>query len=107
MALSGAQDRVLKAIETWIEEHNYPPTVRDLCQATGLTSPATVYHHLQALEGKGYIERDPSKSRTIVVKERDPDERPCVMDCGRTTTDVESRLCYTCAADAAEDRTGA
>src|SRR5260370_35689185 len=44
---------------------SYPPTVREIGEAVGLSSGSTVQNHLNTLERKGYIRRDPTKSRTI------------------------------------------
>jgi len=46
---------------------NYPPSVREICQAMGLSSSSTVHAHLKALERKGYIKRDPTKPRAIEI----------------------------------------
>lgn len=58
---------VLNCIENCIREKGYGPTVREVCQALGLSSPSTVHVHLKALEDKGYIKRDPLKSRSIAL----------------------------------------
>jgi len=52
-------------MESSTVELGYPPTVREICKATGLRSPRSVSQHLQALERKGYIERGRDKSRAI------------------------------------------
>lgn len=59
------QQAVLDNIEKHIREKGYGPTVREVCQELGLSSPSTVHVHLKALEQKGYIKRDPLKSRSI------------------------------------------
>lgn len=59
------QQAVLDNIEKHIREKGYGPTVREVCQDLGLSSPSTVHVHLKALEEKGYIKRDPLKSRSI------------------------------------------
>lgn len=59
------QKAVLDNIEKHIREKGYGPTVREVCQELGLSSPSTVHVHLKALEEKGYIRRDPMKSRSI------------------------------------------
>ncbi|NGM17076.1 transcriptional repressor LexA [Xiamenia xianingshaonis] len=61
------QRAVLECIEACIEEKGYGPTVREVCQSLGLSSPSTVHVHLRALEEKGYIKRDPLKSRSIAL----------------------------------------
>lgn len=59
------QQAVLDDIEKHIREKGYGPTVREVCQDLGLSSPSTVHVHLKALEEKGFIRRDPLKSRSI------------------------------------------
>lgn len=61
------QQAVLDVIEQCIREKGYGPTVREVCQALGLSSPSTVHVHLKALEEKGLIKRDPLKSRSIAL----------------------------------------
>lgn len=66
------QKAVLDFIAQTIDETGIAPTVRDICDGLGLSSPSTVHVHLKTLEEKGYIHRDPLKSRciTIVGQER-------------------------------------
>lgn len=59
------QKAVLDDIERHIAEKGYGPTVREVCEDLGLSSPSTVHVHLKALEEKGFIKRDPLKSRSI------------------------------------------
>ena len=61
------QQAVLDCIEACIREKGYGPTVREVCQSLGLSSPSTVHVHLKALEDKGFIKRDPLKSRSIAL----------------------------------------
>lgn len=61
------QQAVLDCIEACIHEKGYGPTVREICQSLGLSSPSTVHVHLKALEEKGLIKRDPLKSRSITL----------------------------------------
>ena len=61
------QQAVLSAIEDCIREKGYGPTVREVCQSLGLSSPSTVHVHLKALEDKDFIKRDPLKSRSIAL----------------------------------------
>ena len=49
-------------------ERGYPPSVREIGEAVGLTSPSTVHSHLLTLERAGYLRRDPSKPRAIEVR---------------------------------------
>ncbi len=63
--LTSRQREILDFMESFTREHGYPPTVREICAATGLRSPRSVSQHLQALERKGYIARGRDKSRAI------------------------------------------
>jgi repressor LexA len=56
--LSDRQQRVLTVIRGWVEEHGYPPTVREIGAAVGLVSTSSVSHHLKSLERLGYLRRD-------------------------------------------------
>ncbi len=69
--LTKKQKAVLECIEDCIAKKGYGPTVREICAEIGLSSPSTVHVHLKALEEKGYIERDPLKSRSIMLKQND------------------------------------
>jgi repressor LexA len=57
---------------SFTEESGYPPTVREICKATGLKSPRSASQHLQALERKGYIQRGKDKSRAIRFLDKRP-----------------------------------
>ena len=61
------QKAVLDFIEKTIDETGIAPTVRDICEGLGLSSPSTVHVHLKTLEDKGLIHRDPLKSRCITI----------------------------------------
>lgn len=62
------QHEILTFIEQQSRERGYPPSVREIGEATGLTSPSTVHSHLTTLERLGYLKRDPSKPRAIEVR---------------------------------------
>ena len=66
-SLTKKQKAVLSCIENCIAEKGYGPTVREICQELGLSSPSTVHVHLNSLEKKGYIKRDAMKSRSITL----------------------------------------
>jgi repressor LexA len=66
-ALNPRQREILEFLRDHKRSHAYPPTVREIGQAVGLSSSSTVQNHLNALEQKGYIRRDPTKSRTVEV----------------------------------------
>lgn len=61
------QHEILQFIHDEVTDRGYPPTVREICNATGLASTSTVHGHLARLEKHGYIVRDPSKPRAIEV----------------------------------------
>ena len=63
--LTRKQQAVMDCIERCIQKKGYGPTVREICAELGLSSPSTVHVHLKTLEQKGYIVRDPLKSRSI------------------------------------------
>ena len=66
--LTPRQREVLEIIERHMREHGYPPSVREIGEAVGLTSPSTVHAHLNALQRHGYLRRDPTKPRAIEVR---------------------------------------
>jgi repressor LexA len=61
------QKEVLEVIRTWVERFGYPPSVREIGEAVGLTSTSSVAYQLRALEQKGYLRRDPNRPRAIGV----------------------------------------
>jgi len=65
--LSSRQLAILEIIKKEIAFKGYPPSVREIGEAVGLTSSSTVHNHLNILEQKGYIRRDPTKPRAIEV----------------------------------------
>ena len=67
-ALTARQRQVLEIIEQHTRQHGYPPSVREIGEAVGLTSPSTVHAHLAALQRRGYLRRDPTKPRAIEVR---------------------------------------
>ena len=65
--LSGKRLQILNFIADSQRERGYPPSVREIGEAVGLTSSATVHTHLAVLQREGYLSRDPSKPRAIQV----------------------------------------
>ena len=63
--LTKRQEDALKFIKTYIVSHGYPPTVREIAEALGVNSPATIQAHLDCLANKGYIKKGNGKNRTI------------------------------------------
>jgi repressor LexA len=70
--LTERQREILDYLRKMLRENAYPPTVREIGLAIGLSSSSTVQNHLNTLERKGYIHRDPSKSRAIELVDKDP-----------------------------------
>lgn len=67
--LSPKQQEILNCIKQEIIHKGYPPSVREICLVVGLKSTSTVHGHLNKLEEKGYIRRDPTKPRAIEILE--------------------------------------
>jgi repressor LexA len=67
--LSERQQEILEFVNQHVDANGYPPTVREIGQAVGLTSPSTVHAHLARLEAAGLIRRDPTKPRALEVIE--------------------------------------
>jgi repressor LexA len=65
--LTGKQQEILEFIRKEIASKGYPPSVREICSAVGLKSTSTVHGHLERLEKKGIIRRDPTKPRAIEI----------------------------------------
>jgi len=65
--ISNRQKTILDFIKAEVKEKGYPPSVREIGEAVGLASSSTVHGHLERLEKKGYIRRDPTKPRAIEI----------------------------------------
>ncbi|HEX2232707.1 MAG TPA: transcriptional repressor LexA [Thermoleophilaceae bacterium] len=65
--LTKRQQEIFDFIKRYAGEHGYPPTVRDIGKAIGLTSSSTVHAHLANLEKVGLLRRDPTKPRALEV----------------------------------------
>lgn len=66
-SLAPNHEKTLQLIQKNIRERGYPPTVREICKAVGVTSSATAHKYLTILEKKGYIHREKEKSRAIQI----------------------------------------
>jgi repressor LexA len=66
--LTDRQRAILDFIVTQQQERGFPPSVREIGSAVGLTSPSTVHTHLATLQRRGYLRRDPTKPRAIEVR---------------------------------------
>ena len=65
--LTGKRQQILECIASSLRERGYPPSVREIGEAVGLTSSSTVHAHLAVLQREGYLRRDPTKPRAIEV----------------------------------------
>lgn len=65
--LSTRQKEIFNFIKMEIRKKGYPPSVREIGNAVGLSSSSTVHGHLAQIEKKGYIRRDPTKPRAIEI----------------------------------------
>jgi repressor LexA len=70
--LTARQKRILREIQRAVDKRGYPPSVREIGEVVGLTSPSSVNYQLRMLEQKGYLRRDPNRPRAIEVLS--PDE---------------------------------
>jgi repressor LexA len=68
LPLTGKRLEVLDYIDRTQRERGYPPSVREICEAVGLTSTSTVHAHLATLQKQGFLRRDPTKPRAIEVR---------------------------------------
>lgn len=65
--LTPRQRRILEVLRTMVERRGYPPSVREIGDAVGLTSTSSVAHQLKVLETKGFLRRDPHRPRAVEV----------------------------------------
>ncbi|HWE56167.1 MAG TPA: transcriptional repressor LexA [Acidimicrobiales bacterium] len=66
--LTGKRREILEFIASHQRDRGYPPSVREIGEAVGLTSSSTVHTHLTTLQRQGYLRRDPTKPRAIEVR---------------------------------------
>ena len=81
--LTRQQQAVYDFVKSYIEEKSYPPTIREIGAAVGLSSTSTVHSHVKTLIDKGYLVSSPSTQRTIALampenKQRHVMDVPCV-----------------------------
>lgn len=75
--LTDRQRRIMQVIEESVRRHGYPPTLREIGDATGLASTSSVSHQLISLQRKGYVSRGAGRPRSAVVRPvADPEPRP-------------------------------
>jgi repressor LexA len=63
--LTARQQEIWQFLVRYVDDHGYPPTVREIGEAVGLASPSTVHAHLANLERAGLLRRDPTKPRAL------------------------------------------
>ena len=75
--LTAREKKILDFLREVITEKGYPPTVREICGAVGIKSTSTVYKDINSLVRKGYMKKDPSKPRALlIVQQEEPEEYP-------------------------------
>ena len=77
--ISTRQREILDYIRDTVADRGYPPSVREIGEAVGLSSPSTVHSHLSTLEAAGHLRRDPTKPRAIEILD-EPAGRSDVRD---------------------------
>lgn len=82
--LTARQRDILAVIRSAVEERGYPPSVREIGEAVGLTSPSSVAHQLGVLEKKGLLRRDANRPRALVVA----DESGSAVEAGADVTGI-------------------
>lgn len=68
IALTGKRRQILEFIAEQVKERGFPPSVREIGEAVGLSSSSTVHTHLKVLQREGFLQRDPTKPRAILVR---------------------------------------
>jgi repressor LexA len=72
VGLTPRQNKVLEVIRESVERRGYPPSMREIGEAVGLTSTSSVAHQLTTLEKKGFLRRDPNRPRAVEVRSPAP-----------------------------------
>jgi repressor LexA len=78
-ALTERQRTILDVIRASVTSRGYPPSIREIGDAVGLTSTSSVAHQLRTLERKGYLRRDPNRPRAVDVRGADEVAAPPVL----------------------------
>jgi repressor LexA len=76
--LSPRQAAVLQIIETYIEQHDYPPTIQELCELGQVSSTSTMHQHVKALERKGYLSPQNGRKRSLALVGSEPRGIPLI-----------------------------
>ncbi len=78
--LTERQRTILEVIRTSVTTRGYPPSIREIGDAVGLTSTSSVAHQLRTLERKGYLRRDPNRPRAVDVRGTEDSAAPVITD---------------------------
>jgi repressor LexA len=78
-ALTPRQRTILDVIRASVTTRGYPPSIREIGDAVGLTSTSSVAHQLRTLEKKGYLRRDPNRPRAVDVRSAEDMSKPTVI----------------------------
>ncbi len=78
--LTERQRTILEVIRASVTSRGYPPSIREIGDAVGLTSTSSVAHQLRTLERKGYLRRDPNRPRAVDVRGADDAAQPVLTD---------------------------
>lgn len=78
-ALSVRQQKIVSFIARFLDEYGYPPSMREIAAAVGLSSTSSVAYQLQALEKKGALRQDPNRPRAYVLPDARPEASPAVV----------------------------
>ncbi|PXY24983.1 repressor LexA [Prauserella sp. PE36] len=79
-SLTPRQQKVLEVIRDWVDRFGYPPSVREIGEAVGLTSTSSVSHQLRALQRKGYLRRDANRPRAVGVLSAESDRAAALAE---------------------------
>ena len=77
--LTPRQRTILDVIRASVTSRGYPPSIREIGDAVGLTSTSSVAHQLRTLEKKGYLRRDPNRPRAVDIRSSDDASKPPVL----------------------------
>ncbi len=86
--LNDPQETIYQALCEYWDAHGFPPTVREICSAVGLSSPATVYAHLSKLEQNGRISRVGNKMRAYRINRVSDEEKNGIPLLGKVAAGV-------------------
>jgi repressor LexA len=81
--LTARQQEIWNYLVEYVDQHGYPPTVREIGEHVGLASPSTVHAHLANLEREGLVRRDPTKPRALELVGREPAQAEPARDVAR------------------------